>query len=81
MRSERGLSMAIQHVDKSLHQVNESSEQTQALATGFGQSATTMADAAQRMSAALGGAEQAAEYGVHALDDLNAKADARNNFV
>ncbi|MBP5985743.1 MAG: chemotaxis protein [Azonexus sp.] len=74
LRSEHGLSMAISHVDKALGEVAINSQQSQELAGAFGDSASAMSDAAQRMSVALGGAQRAAENGVQALDDLNAKA-------
>jgi methyl-accepting chemotaxis protein len=76
LRSERGLSMAIEHVDKALSDVGGNSQVSQELAGNFGESASAMSSAAQRMSDALGGAQQAAEAGVSALDDLNAKAAA-----
>ena len=76
LRSERGLSMAIEHVDKALIEVGGNSKVSQQLAGDFGDSASAMSNAAQRMSDALGGAQQAAEAGVSALDDLNAKAAA-----
>ncbi|HLO62429.1 MAG TPA: methyl-accepting chemotaxis protein [Azonexus sp.] len=74
LRSERGLSMAIEHVQHALGEVGGNSRSSQQLAENFGQSATGMSNAAERMSDALGGAQQAAEDGVLALDDLNAKA-------
>ncbi len=74
LRSERGLSLAIEHVDTALHNVGSSSRTSRQLAGEFGGSASLMSDAAQRMSEALGGAREAAEGGVHALADLNAKA-------
>ncbi|MDE2440384.1 MAG: chemotaxis protein [Betaproteobacteria bacterium] len=74
LRSERGLSMAIDHVEQALSDVGGKSRISQQLADNFGQSASGMSSAAQRMSDALGGAERAAEGGVAALDDLNAKA-------
>lgn len=76
LRSERGLSMAIEHVETALLEVGGSSKISQQLAGDFGTSASAMSNAAQRMSEALGGAQQAAEAGVSALDDLNAKAAA-----
>jgi len=76
LRSERGLTMAINNVDRHLEEVSGDSHQAQELALVFGHSASDMADAAQRMSAALGGAQAAAQSGVNALDDLNAKAGA-----
>jgi methyl-accepting chemotaxis protein len=76
LRSERGLSMAIDHVGAALRDVGGHSENTQALAGDFARSASDMADAANRMSGALGGAQTSAESSVHALADLNVKADA-----
>src|SRR5574343_481853 len=76
LRSEHGLSMAISHVDSALGEVADNSRQSQELAGQFGDSASAMSDAAQRMSVALGGAQKAAENGVRALDDLNLKAGA-----
>ena len=73
LRSERGLSMAIDHVDRALSEVGGSSRTSRTLAASFGESASTMSAAAQRMSEALGGAQRAAEDGAEALDDLNAK--------
>jgi methyl-accepting chemotaxis protein len=74
LRSERGLSMAIKHVDLTLNEVSGHSVRVEGMAGEFAQSASVMADAANRMSTALGDAQQAAESGVQALDDLNAKA-------
>jgi methyl-accepting chemotaxis protein len=74
LRSERGLSLAIEHVDAALSNVGGSSRTSRELAGEFGQSASAMSAAAQRMSEALGGAQLAAEGGVHALADLNTKA-------
>ena len=76
LRSERGLSLAIENVDARLDQVSAHSAEAQSMATGFARSATEMAEAAERMSGALGEAQQAAEGGVVALADLNAKAAA-----
>ncbi|MGE5471958.1 MAG: methyl-accepting chemotaxis protein [Bacteroidota bacterium] len=76
LRSERGLSLAIERVDTRLAEVGGQSVQARQLAGDFAQSASRMADAAHRMSGALGTAQGAAESGVRALDDLNAKAAA-----
>jgi methyl-accepting chemotaxis protein len=76
LRSERGLSLAIDHVGTVLHEVGGHSENTKTLAGEFANSASDMADAANRMSGALGGAEISAENSVHALADLNIKAGA-----
>lgn len=76
LRSERGLSMAIEHVEQALGEVGRNSGQSEALAGSFAGSANRMSGAAQRMSLALGSAQITAEGSVHALDDLNAKAGA-----
>lgn len=73
LRSERGLSLAIDHVDHALREVGGNSRTSRTLVSRFGESASAMSAAAQRMSEALGGAQQAAEDGVLALDDLNAQ--------
>lgn len=80
LRSERGLSMAIEHVDLTLNEVDEHSVRAEGMAGDFAQSATAMAQAANRMSDALGDAQQAAESGGHALADLNAKAEVIREF-
>lgn len=76
LRSERGLSLAIDHVGAVLHEVSDHSENTRGLAGEFAKSASDMADAANRMSGALGGAQVSAEMGVQSLADLNIKASA-----
>jgi methyl-accepting chemotaxis protein len=76
LRSERGLSMAIENVGKCLGEVGDYSKQTEQLSGDFAVSANEMADAASRMSGALGTAQGAAEGGVRALADLNEKAAA-----
>jgi methyl-accepting chemotaxis protein len=76
LRSERGLSLAIDHVGTALTEVGGHSENTRALAGDFASSASDMADAANRMSGALGGAQASAESSVLALADLNVKAGA-----
>lgn len=74
LRSERGLSLAIEHVGSALSEVGGHSENTKTLAGDFASSASDMADAANRMSEALGGAQTSAENSVVALADLNVKA-------
>jgi methyl-accepting chemotaxis protein len=76
LRSERGLSMAIDHVGNSLNEVSGNSSQSQTLASGYAESASTMSVAADRMSGALGQALTATENGSQALADLNVKASA-----
>lgn len=76
LRSERGLSMAIDHVGKALQEVGDHAQRSRTLAGDFALSANDMADAANHMSGALGSAHQSAESGVQALADLNQKASA-----
>lgn len=76
MRSERGLSMAIAHVSKTLGEVCTDSRQSETLATTFSTSARVMSGAAERMSQALGEAQTSSDKGATAVADLGAKADA-----
>lgn len=76
LRSERGLSMAIAHVDNALGKVGSNAAQSAELSTVFAHSASAMAAAAERMSTALGSAQTAAESGTEALAILTEKADA-----
>lgn len=76
LRSEKGLSMAIDHVSRSLEEIGAHAQQTERLSGEFASSANQMADAASKMSGALGGATLAAESGVQALADLSDKANA-----
>lgn len=81
LRSEQGLSMAINHVGSALREVGEHSTRSQALAGDFSSAASQMAIAANRMSSALGGAQVSAESGVHALADLSEKAQAISDLT
>jgi methyl-accepting chemotaxis protein len=76
LRSERGLSMAIEHVSSALGTVADHSQDSRALSGDFAHGASDMAEAAKQMSGALGLAQQSAESGVQALADLNDKARA-----
>jgi methyl-accepting chemotaxis protein len=76
LRSERGLSLAIEHVGSSLTEVSGNSTRSETLAAGYAESADAMSKAADRMSGALGQALAATERSSHALTDLNAKAGA-----
>ncbi|KAB2925038.1 MAG: chemotaxis protein [Dechloromonas sp.] len=76
LRSERGLSTAIEHVSTALGTVADHSQDSRRLSGGFAHAASDMAEAAQQMSGALGEAQQSAESGVQALADLNDKARA-----
>jgi methyl-accepting chemotaxis protein len=73
LRSERGLSLAIEHVGRALNEVGEHSRQTRQLAGEFATSTGDMSAAAGSMSEALGLAGDSAEGGVRALADLNVK--------
>jgi methyl-accepting chemotaxis protein len=74
LRSERGLSLAIEHVSSALGEVASHSSRSETLAVDYADSAKRMSDAADRMSGALGQALSATEEGSHALADLNVKA-------
>jgi len=76
LRSERGLSMAIQHVSTALVEVGANSQEAENLAESFATSARAMSEAAERMSGALGVAQTSAESGTRALAELGAKAEA-----
>ena len=76
LRSEHGLSMAIQHVGSALGEVGSNASQSGSLATSFAGSAQSMSSAAERMSGALGQAQNAARTGVQSLGDLDARATA-----
>ena len=73
LRSERGLSLAIEHVGRALTEVGEHAQQTRQLAGEFASSTGDMSVAAGSMSGALGLAGASAEGGVRALADLNVK--------
>ncbi len=75
LRSERGLSMAINHVGAVLGEVDANAQQSKSLASDFASSASDMAEASGRMSRALGLAHESAGNGVQALADLNSKAN------
>jgi methyl-accepting chemotaxis protein len=76
LRSERGLSLAIEHVGSTLGEVGAKSQQSKTLAGDFARSASEMAEAANRMGDALGLARDSAASGEHALAELSDKARA-----
>ncbi len=76
LRSENGLSMAIQHVGSALEQVSSHSSESETLARQFSDSASSMSDAAAHMAAALGVAEHSAASSREALSALNVNAGA-----
>ena len=81
LRSERGLSTAIEHVSNALGEVGEHSEQSRSMAGDFAHSANGMAASANQMSGALGIARESASGGVQALADLAQKAQAIGNLT
>jgi methyl-accepting chemotaxis protein len=76
LRSERGLSLAIEHVGTSLADVAGQSTQSETLSNEYAQAAEHMSGAADGMSGALGKAMVATENSSHALSDLSAKAES-----
>ena len=75
LRSERGLSLAIQHVGNALAEVARNARQSESMAAEFSESAQSMSTAAEDMAKALGLAHTSAVSGVGAIDDLNDKAN------
>ena len=76
LRSERGLSMAIDNVKHSLEAVAGRSTQSETLSTSYATSATAMSGAAERMSDALARALTSSASSSTAVADLGEKADA-----
>ena len=76
LRSESGLSRAIDHVGSALNRVDADAKESGTKSEAFAQSARSMAQAAERMSAALGSAHNSSQSSVHSLGDLSVKADA-----
>ena len=76
LRSERGLSLAIEHVSGSLDTVCIDATESQALAQIFSETTRSMSEAASRMSGALGDASERANQGAHAVSDVSEKAAA-----
>lgn len=74
LRSEKGLSMAITHVESSLQHVSDHSGQIGNLSSSFASNAAAMAGAAEKMALALGDASQSSEIGVNALATLTEAA-------
>lgn len=81
LRSERGLSHAIEHVSTALADVGGNSAHSESLAGSFAESAKNMAGAAGRMSKALGDAQASAERGTAALAELGNKAKAIHHLT
>ncbi|KAA3651547.1 MAG: chemotaxis protein [Proteobacteria bacterium] len=76
MRSERGLSLAIEQVGGTLDTVCSDANDAEALSRSFSDAASTMSEAASRMSGALGAATTHASQGTRAVSELSDKAAA-----
>lgn len=81
LRSERGLSMAIQHVNGSLSEVGNQAARSNSMSTKFAESALSMSSAAEHMSGVLGSAHNSARQGVQALDELVSKTETINKIT
>ncbi|QID19624.1 chemotaxis protein [Nitrogeniibacter mangrovi] len=75
MRSENGLSMAIDQVRRSLTEASAQASESGERSNTFSTAALGMSEAAERMSTALGNAERSAGQGTDALADLATKAE------
>lgn len=75
LRSERGLSRAIEHVSGTLGEVSGHASLVGNLSATFCETAQSMAHAAEEMSLALGTATHSSESGVTALAALDQAAD------
>lgn len=74
LRSERGLSQAIEHVSSRLADVSSQSGEAGYRSTSFADAASTMSIAAERMAGALGTATHSSQTGVNALAALGEAA-------
>lgn len=81
LRSESGLSRAIEHVSDTAREVGSHAQQSSQMASEFSTSASVMSDSAGRMSSALGLAKESSEIGTQALSDLGDKANAIREFT
>jgi len=76
LRSERGLSMAIERVGTALEEVAAHSSQAESRARTFSDSSTAMSDATESMSAALGRAQESAQKSADSLVQLHDRTAA-----
>lgn len=76
VRSERGLSMAIDQVDRALKAVGQQATHSGERANSFSASARAMSTAAERMSVALGQAGDSAQAGSTAMAELSTTTEA-----
>ena len=74
LRSERGLSSAIDHVSGTLNEVSAHAGNVCHLSSEFAEAARSMALAAEKMSSALGAASHSSQTGVNALAALGIAA-------
>ena len=81
IRSEHGLSMAMEHVNGILSDVGRQAATSDSMSSKFAESALSMSSAAKRMSIALGSAHDSAHQGEEALDELVRKAEAINEIT
>lgn len=70
LRSEKGLSKAITHVNGTVAKVGDDAAQVGIISSSFAASAQSMSEAAERMATALGSACASSETGVRALENL-----------
>lgn len=76
MRSERGLSNAIDRVNHALAQVDDDASEVRTLAQDFFETATRMSSSANAMSSSLGSAHESARESAASLSDLDQKTAA-----
>ena len=76
LRSERGLTTAINQVNNALAEVSSGSSRAESLSHSFSDSAVAMSAAAESMSSALGLAQSSAEKSAASLAQLDHKTDA-----
>lgn len=79
LRSERGMSSALNTTNYTLDKVNQQADHIAGFSSGFSETAQSMVAAAAKMSEALSEAGESAASGASALQDLtNAASDIRN---
>ncbi|HZX30685.1 MAG TPA: methyl-accepting chemotaxis protein [Rhodocyclaceae bacterium] len=76
LRSERGLSMAIDRVGRALEEVSTNSSQAETRAHAFSDSSSAMSGAAESMSSALGRAHESAQRSADSLAQLQHRTEA-----
>ena len=81
LRSERGLSRAIEHAGRTLDSVTDHAAQVGSLSASFASAAQSMAGAAEQMSDVLGNAAQSSQSGVAALAALDQAADGISHLT